>query len=121
MENKFAFNPTKVDIVQPLGSTVLVSDMNFEHRVTTAGIILPSDDGKSSGIRPRWCRVYAVGPDQTDVAVGQYILVAHGRWTRGIKIEDPEGVKTIRKVDVNDILLISDDPITDDTLSDKVF
>jgi hydrogenase maturation factor len=62
-----------------------------------------------------------VGPDQTDVKVGQYILVSHGRWTRGIKIEDEEGTKTIRKVDVNDMLMVSDDPMSDETMSDKTF
>ena len=120
MEHKFAFDPTKVRNVQPLGKNVLVTDMNFEYRVTTAGIILPSDDAKSSGIRPRWCKVYATGPEQTDVTVGQYLLIAHGRWSRGIKIEDDEGVKTIRKIDTNDILLVSETPMEDETLSDKV-
>ena len=75
---------------------------------------------KNSGIRPRWAKVYAVGPEQKDIQVGQYILISHGRWTRGIKIQDIEGVKTIRKVDNNDILLISDEPVLDETLSDKV-
>jgi hypothetical protein len=47
-------------------------------------------------------------------------LVAHGRWTRGVKIEDDEGEKTIRKIDPNDILMVSDEPMIDDTMSDKV-
>lgn len=117
---KYAFDPTKVKNVRPLGNNVIVSDMSFEHRVTTSGIILPSDDAKSSGIRPRWCKVYAVGPEQHDVSVGQYILVAHGRWTRGITIEDEQGKKTIRKVDINDILMVSDTPVHDETMGDKV-
>lgn len=107
--------------IKPLGKSVLVDEMNFEHRVTTSGIILPSDDAKNSGIRPRWAKVYAIGPEQDDVKVGQWILVAHGRWTRGIEIE-VDGVKsTIRKVDNNDILLVSDTPVSDDTLGDKVY
>jgi hypothetical protein len=46
-------------------------------------------------------------------------MVSHGRWTRGLKIEDATGEKTIRKVDLKDILLISDEPVNDHTMSDK--
>jgi uncharacterized ubiquitin-like protein YukD len=46
-------------------------------------------------------------------------MVEHGRWTRGIKIEDENGEQIIRKVDPKDILLISDEPVTDYTMSDK--
>jgi hypothetical protein len=95
--------------------------MTFEERISNGGIIILNDDMKSSGIRPRWAKVYAVGPDQKDVQVGQYILISHGRWTRGIKIEDDEGVRTIRKVDNNDILMVSDEPVNDQTMSDKVY
>jgi co-chaperonin GroES (HSP10) len=112
--------PNKVKRLVPLKDTVLVSQMKFEARFSTGGILLPDDDGKSAGIRPRWARVYAVGPDQKDVQVGQYVLIAHGRWTKGIKIESAsEGVQTIRKVDNNDILLVSDEPVEDETISDK--
>jgi hypothetical protein len=66
-----------------------------------------------------------VGPKQTDVTVGQWIMVAHGRWTRGIDIDDgtTDHKVTIRKIDPKDILLLSDEPDRplDDTLSDAVF
>lgn len=81
---------------------------------------MPDDDMKSAGIRPRWARVYAVGPDVVDVKVDDYICIAHGRWSRGQTIEDEDGVKTIRKVDPNDILLVSDVPVNDYTMSDKI-
>ncbi len=118
---KKSYKASKVSTLTPLRDNVLVRDMNFEYRVTTAGIILPSDDGKDSGIRPRWGKVYAIGPEQTEVKVGQWILMAHGRWTRGIEVEDSTGTFTIRKVDLNDILAISDDEtIIDDTMGVKV-
>jgi co-chaperonin GroES (HSP10) len=118
---KRSYIANEIKEIRPLRDTVLVTDMNFEFRVTTSGIILPSDDAKDSGIRPRWAKVYAVGPEQLDVQVDQWILVAHGRWTRGIDIVDSSGIRrTIRKVDNNDILLISDDPVTDDTMGEKV-
>ena len=115
-----AFGAHKVKAILPLGDNVIVSDMAFDERITHSGIVLPNDDMKSSGIRPRWGKVYAIGPEQKDIKVGQYILISHGRWTRGIKIDDGTGEKTIRKVDNNDILLISDDPVNDLTMSDKV-
>lgn len=114
-------NPKKISSLRALKDTVLVSEMSFDTRTLSSGIVLLNDNGKSSGIRPRWGRVYAIGPEHRDVAVGQWILVAHGRWTRGIEIEDANGVCTIRKVDPNDILMVSDEPPgTDDTMSTAV-
>ena len=122
MENKkAAYQPTKLKKLHPLRDTIIVSDMTFDERISNGGIVLLNDDMKSSGIRPRWARVYAIGPEQKDVQVGQYILISHGRWTRGIKIEDESGEKVIRKVDNNDILMVSDEPVNDQTMSDKVF
>ena len=124
--NKPAFAPHQLsqDQIRALHKDVLVADMEFDTRITQSGIILPNDNGTSLGIRPRWGRVYAVGPKQTDVRVGQWIMVAHGRWTRGIDIEDgqQEHKRTIRKIDPKDILLISDSETRpqDDTQSDAV-
>jgi len=120
MEKKASYSPTRVDKLTVLRDQVLVCDMNFEKRITSSGIILPTDNGKGSGIRPRWAEVYAIGPEQTSVKVGQWICVAHGRWTRGLEIQDEQGVKTIRKIDPNDILLVSDQPVIDDTISDAI-
>ena len=117
---KFQYEPNKINTLTALYDTIIVSDMSFDARITNSGIILPGDDTKLSGIRPRWAKVYAIGPEQKSVSVGQYVLIAHGRWTRGVKIEDHEGEKTIRKVDPNEILMVSDEPVQDDTLSDKV-
>jgi len=111
----------KITKLKALGDSVIVSDMTFDQRQLSSGIILPNDDGKSSGIRPRWGQVYAVGPKHRDVKPGQWICVAHGRWTRGVDIEDESGEKTIRKIDPRDILLVSDHaPDDDDTMSDAV-
>ena len=121
MTVKAAFAPHRISTLKVLRDNVLVSDMEFTGRQLSSGIILMNDNGKSEGIRPRWGQVYAVGPDQTDVHVGQWICVAHGRWTRGLEIEDNTGEKTIRKIDPKDILLVSDDhPGYDDTVSQAV-
>lgn len=112
-------NPYEVSNLRALNNDVLVTDMYFGERISQGGIILRNDDAKSVGIRPRWAKVYAIGPEVNDVKVGQYICISHGRWTRGIDIIDETGEKTIRKVDPKDILLVSDEPVNDFTLSDK--
>ena len=119
---KLAFQPHQLrqSQIHPLNNSVIVSEMIFDQRITSSGIILPNDNGTGSGIRPRWGQVYATGPEQTDVTVGQWICVAHGRWTRGIDIEDESGKKTLRRIDPNDILMVSDELPQDDTMSDAV-
>lgn len=114
------FSSIKIKEVRALKDHVLVKDMNFGERRTSGGIHLLNDDMRTAGIRPRWARVYAVGQDQRDIAVGQWVLVSHGRWTRGIKIEDNNGETTLRRVDINDVLLISDTEPNDDNISDAI-
>ena len=106
--------------LRPLKDSVIVSDMIFDVRISTGGIIIPNDNGKSTGIRPRWGQVYAVGPDQQDVQPGQWVCVEHGRWTRGIDIEDESGKITVRRVDPRDIMMVSDQQPDDDTFSTAI-
>ena len=122
--SKLAFEPHKFNKEQfkPIRDYVFVSDMLTEERITVGGIIIPNDNRTNAGIRPRWCKVYKMGPEFTnEVKEGEWILVSHGRWSRGIEIEDEEGKKTLRRVDTNDILLVSDSPMEDETFSTKVF
>ena len=90
---------------KPLRDGILVSNMEFGEQRTEGGIIIMSDDGKSTGIHPRWGKVLAVGPKQLDVKIGQYVLVAHGRWSRGFKLNG----EIVRTVDPNDVLGIQND------------
>ena len=83
--------------------------MHFGENKTAGGIIIPDDDGTQSGTHPRWARVYAIGSKQEDVKVGQWILVAHGRWSRAFKIENEKESEEVRMVDEDDILMISDE------------
>ena len=73
--------------LRPLRSTVIVTNLERGERLSESGIIIPDDDGKDSGIRARWAQVYAIGPEQKDVEVGQWILMQHGRWTRGVDLK----------------------------------
>jgi co-chaperonin GroES (HSP10) len=109
------FDAKKIKSIRPLHDHVLVT-MNFKERVTSSGIIIQSTDGKLEGIHARWGQVYAVGNNQKNIHPGQYILVKHGRWTRGTLIEDQEGEKVIRRIDNTDILLVSDEPMLDETI-----
>jgi hypothetical protein len=109
MKAQYAPHKVEKQRLKVLQNNVLVSDMVFDERISTGGILLLNDNGKGNGIRPRWGRVYAVGPEQKDVNVGDWVLVAHGRWTRGLDLEDETGKLTIRKIDPKDILLVSDD------------
>jgi len=95
--------------IKPLKKRVLVSDMHFGETKTKGGIILTDDDGTQSGIHPRWGKVYAVGDKQEDVKVGQWLLVAHGRWSRALKVKKDGSDLEVRMIDENDILLVSED------------
>lgn len=114
------FAPIKVENIRTLKDFILVTDMNFGERTTSGGLVLLNDDRRSAGVRPRWAKIYAIGETQKDFKVGQWILVSHGRWTRGVTIEVDGGELTIRRVDPNDILLVSDEQPSDDTLSNVV-
>ncbi len=95
--------------IRPILDHVIVQDMEFGEQKTKSGIIIVDDDGKQHGIKPRWAKVYAVGHKQEDVKPGDWILVEHGRWTRGhhIELEDGSNI-TLRRVDVDAIIASSD-------------
>lgn len=93
-----------------IGDRVLVVNMNFGEQKTESGLIISSDDGKERGIYPRWGQVYSKGPKNKDpYDKGDWILITHGRWTRGMKCDTDEGEITIRMIDVDGILAYSDE------------
>jgi len=108
-----------IDTLTPLKDTILVSDMAFGERKTLSGVIILDDDMKNEGIRGRWGKVFALGPDINWLTEGQWIYVAHGRWSRGQTIITDGEEKIIRKIDPKEVLLVSDEPMVDETLSNK--
>ena len=96
---------TKMDI-DPIADHILVENMDHEDEKIVNGIIIPSERGDPRGVHPRWAQVCRIGPEQEDISVGQWVLVEHGRWTRGIKLNNG---KVVRKVDNDAILLVSSD------------
>jgi co-chaperonin GroES (HSP10) len=98
----------------PTRDNVFVSNMEFGMEKTTGGLFIPSDDGKSSGIHPRWGKVFAIGPQQKDINVGDWVLIEHGRWSRSFKYETDSGETIdIRLADKKSILLVSDEKPSD--------
>jgi hypothetical protein len=107
--------------IRPLKNSIIVTEMSFEGRQLSSGIVLLGDDGKTDGIRPRWARVYAIGPEQQDVGVGQWVLVEHGRWSRGVKVIKDGKEIILRRADPEAIIFVSDtEPDNIDTISTAV-
>jgi co-chaperonin GroES (HSP10) len=106
--------------VRAVSNRVLVSDMYFGEQKTSSGIVLTSDDGKTRGIYPRWAKVYCKGPQNKDpYEVGQWILIEHGRWTRGFKIDDGSGEQELRMVEAESILAYADERPNDTYLGEE--
>ena len=91
--------------IRAINNRVLVSHMHFGEQTTKSGLIIKTDDGTTRGIYPRWGKVYDKGPRNIDdYNVGDWILVEHGRWTRGVELDDI----TIRMVEAESILAYSE-------------
>ena len=91
--------------LKAIGDRVLVTNMYFGEQKTKGGLILRDDDGTTRGIYPRWGKVYSKGPQNKDeFNEGDWILVEHGRWTRGIALETDDGDIEVRMVDAECIL-----------------
>ena len=96
--------------IKAIRGKVLVHNIEQGEKRTKGGIIVLDDDGKERGIRERWAQVYAVGDDVDDISVGQWVLIKHGRWSRGVTVEVNGTDVTIRQADYpNAILLVADE------------
>tara|TARA_B110000503_G_scaffold123818_1_gene189754 strand:+ start:52 stop:459 length:408 start_codon:yes stop_codon:yes gene_type:complete len=89
----------------PIKDSVIVSDMFFGEQKTKHGLIIKSDDGTTRGIYPRWGRVHAKGPENTEsYQVGDWVLVEHGRWTRAFDVDEGNGIKELRMIETTSIV-----------------
>ena len=96
--------------LKPIRDNIVIVDMDFGEQVTKGGLVLLSDDGKSEGVKSRWGRVHSVGPMQEDVKAGEWILLEHGRWSRGFTVLDDDGNDiVIRRADPKGILAVADE------------
>lgn len=80
-------------------------------KLTSGGIIIMDDNGKDTGIRPRWARVWKVGKDIDYISPGEWVLMEHGRWTHCMKIVTHEGKEPVmvQRIDPEAILLVADE------------
>lgn len=83
----------------------------YGEKRTKSGFIVVENNGDEIAIRPRWFEITHIGPKQTDIAVGEYVLVPHGRWSRKIQIDFGVG-DDIFHLDTEDILgVTSENPM----------
>ena len=95
--------------IRMLKENVLGCELEFGMQTTAKGIIIPDDDMKDSGVKSRWCKVYAAGPKADQVKPGQYILVDHGRWSRGFYVDEGNVPVLVRFIDYKDVFLVADE------------
>jgi co-chaperonin GroES (HSP10) len=97
-----------------IGNRVIVTDMHFGEQKTKSGLIIKDDDGTTRGIYPRWGKVFSKGPQNNDpYEVGDWILIEHGRWTRGMKFEWDGVEHELRMIETESILAYSDEKPSD--------
>ena len=84
--------------LKPIHNKVIVTDLQHGEQTTKSGLIILDDsttDAGDRGIKARWAKVYATGPEQKDVKVDDWVLLEHGRWSLGQDLEI-EGEETLR-------------------------
>ena len=104
-------------IINALKKKILAEmiDKPNEETVTDGGLILKEKDATEAAIRPRWFKVYSVGSEIDWIEEGAYVMVAHGRWSHGMKIN--EDLK-LYLIDNEECLAVNDtNPMEDNTIS----
>ena len=91
--------------LRPLKDKILIHNLEKGLRILSSGIVLLNDDGKQHGIRARQAQVYEVGPEIDYLKKDDWVLVEHGRWSRGLELEND---LTVYTADNASILATSD-------------
>ncbi len=94
---------------KPIKDNIFVTDIEESMQKTNGGIILTDDNFTDRGIRPRWSRVYAIGPDVDSVKLGEWVLVEHGRWTLRIRMTIDDQKVDVWRIEPTAILLVSEE------------
>lgn len=94
--------------IKPIHDKILVHNIEQGDKVV-GGIIVLDDNGKERGIRERWAQVFMVGSDIDFINEGEWVLIEHGRWSRGIDLKNEKGeiYTTIRQIDPACLLMAS--------------
>lgn len=93
--------------VRAFGDRVLGIMLNppGTYKKSKAGLLIADKDMDATGIKPRWFEVYSVGENIDWLKEGQYVFVEHGRWTRGMDVDDD---LKLYMLDNKDCMLVSD-------------
>lgn len=96
--------------IRPLDNNIL-GRVSFDEHMSDGGILISvNDNAKSSGIRPRWTKVWKVGEGVTEVKAGDWVLVEHGRWSFKSEIVNDNGKKIeFMRIDPNALMAISEE------------
>jgi len=97
-----------------LGDKVIVHKMEAGEQRTKSGIFIKDDSTVNAGergIKSRWAQVYAIGPEQTEVKVGEWVLMEHGRWTEGQLLDLGDGSEPFKiwLADNNGLMAVSEE------------
>jgi hypothetical protein len=97
----------KMKKIHPLPDKILGTVYAGERKI--GSIHLLDDIGTTTGIRPRWTKIYAVGKNIDWLEAGQWVLVENGRWTEHVKMYLGTDNKPIRlaQIDPEACLMVS--------------
>jgi len=101
--------------IKPINDKVLakLKEPMGETTQSKGGVFVMENHQSEKFIRPRWFEVTHIGPEQIDVTPGQFVLVEHGRWSRGIDINGTHREEDkLFLIDNDAMLMVSDDDPT---------
>lgn len=97
-------------MIEAFNKKVIATNLEHGETKSEGGIVVPDDNGKERGIRPRWCKVYKIGSDIKDIKEGEWILVEHGRWSYKFEEYTDDGEEeTFWYIDADSILATWDE------------
>ena len=75
--------------LKAFGNRILANmiDRPDGYKKTYGGLLMNDKDAESTSIRPRWFKIKSIGEEVDFVNEGQYVLVAHGRWSNGVEVD----------------------------------
>lgn len=101
--------------VEPLGEWIATELFDVGQKFTPGGLIMPDDNMKSSGIRPRWAKIIAISEKtakELDLGLGRFILLEHLGWVKGMDLDMDDGtVQKTHWTTQEKIVLIADEGV----------
>ena len=92
--------------INPIGSEILIHKIDKNGDIHNG--IIHLDDSWTDVERERWARVWKVGPNQTEVSEGDWVLIRDIKWDGITYVNTNFTEDYIMKIDFSDISIISD-------------